>query len=144
MCLCVVLVGDAVVVVVAILTTAVACTFESLWSGTDLGHIPESSASLALIHAAHASVRNNNLTSLVTSLLLAISSRVYSSFLNAVMKLRPLSVIVSIHTSASNAVAFQYSAMPNASMSLCTQSVYYFCFPLRFLQTAPSRFPNIT
>ena len=48
MCLCVVLVGDAVVVAVAILTTAVACTFEPLWSGTDLGHMPESSAPFAL------------------------------------------------------------------------------------------------
>ena len=47
------LVGDAVVVAVAILTTTVACTFEPLWSGTDLGHMPESSAPLALIHAAH-------------------------------------------------------------------------------------------
>ena len=53
MCVCVVLVGDAVVVAVAILTTAVACTFKPLWSGTDLGHMPESSAPLALVHAAH-------------------------------------------------------------------------------------------
>ena len=53
MCVCVVLVGDAVVVAVAILTTAVAGTFEPLWSGTDLGHIPESSAPLALVHAVH-------------------------------------------------------------------------------------------
>ena len=54
MCVCVVvLVGDAVVVAVAILTTAVACTFEPLWSGTDLSHMPESSAPLALVHAAH-------------------------------------------------------------------------------------------
>ena len=53
-CVCVVVrVGDAVVVAVAILTTAVACTFEPLWSGTDLGHMPESSAPLALVHAAH-------------------------------------------------------------------------------------------
>ena len=53
MCVYVVLVGDAVVVAVAILTTAVACTFEPLWSGTDLGHMPESSAPLALAHATH-------------------------------------------------------------------------------------------
>ena len=50
---CVVLVGDALVVAVAILTTAVACTFEPLWSGTDLGHMPESSASFVLVHAAY-------------------------------------------------------------------------------------------
>ena len=50
---CVVLVDDAVVVAVAMLTTAIAYTFEPLWSGTDLGHMPESSAPLALVHAAH-------------------------------------------------------------------------------------------
>ena len=50
---CVVLVGDAVVVAVATLTTAIACTFKPLWSGTDLGHMPKSSAPLALVHAAH-------------------------------------------------------------------------------------------
>ena len=55
MCVCVVIrVGDdAVVVAVAILTTTVACTFEPLLSGTDLGHMPESSVPLALVHAAH-------------------------------------------------------------------------------------------
>ena len=50
---CVVLVGDTVVVAVVILTTVIACTFEPLWSGTDLGHMRESSAPLALVHAAH-------------------------------------------------------------------------------------------
>ena len=40
MSVCVVLVGDAVVVAVAILTTAVASTFKPLWSGTDLSHCP--------------------------------------------------------------------------------------------------------
>ena len=47
------LVSDAVVVAVAILTTTIACTFVPLWSCTDLGHMPESSAPFALVHAAH-------------------------------------------------------------------------------------------
>ena len=46
---CVVLIGDAFMVAVAILTTAILCTFEPLWNGTDLGHKPESSAPLALV-----------------------------------------------------------------------------------------------
>ena len=50
---CVVLVGDAVVVAVAILTTTIVSTFKPLWSGTDLSHMPKSSAPLALVHAAH-------------------------------------------------------------------------------------------
>ena len=58
------------------------------------------------------------------------------------MNLRPPSVNVSTHTSAFNAVAFQSPAMPNARMSLCTQSVYSFSIPPRPLRTAPSRFPN--
>ena len=58
------------------------------------------------------------------------------------MNLRPPSVIVSTHTSGSNAVAFQSAAMPNARMSLETQSVYSFSVPPRPLRTAPSRFPN--
>ena len=53
MSVCGVLVGDAVVVAVAILTTAIASTFKPLWSGTDLSHMPKSSAPLALVHAAH-------------------------------------------------------------------------------------------
>ena len=56
------------------------------------------------------------------------------------MNLRPRSVTVSTHTSAFNAVAFQSSAMPNARMSLCAQSVHYFSFAPRALRTAPSRF----
>ena len=50
-------VSDAVVVAVAILTTTIACTFEPLWSCTDLGHMPESSAPFALVHAAHWRIR---------------------------------------------------------------------------------------
>ena len=65
-----------------------------------------------------------------------------ASFLHAAMNPRPPSVNVSSHTSAFNAVAFQSPAMPNARMSLCTQSVHYFSFPPRPLRTAPSRFPN--
>ena len=61
-----------------------------------------------------------------------------SSFLHTAMNLRPPSVPVSTHTSASNAVASQSPAMPDARMSLCTQS-----FPPRSLRTAPSRFPNV-
>ena len=46
------------------------------------------------------------------------------------MDLRPPSVTVSTHTSAFKAVAFQSPAMPNARMSLWTQSVYSFSFHL--------------
>ena len=65
-----------------------------------------------------------------------------SFFLHAAMNLRPPSVTVSTHTSAFNAVAFQSPAMPNARISLWTQSVHSFPFPLRPLRTAPSRFPK--
>ena len=82
--------------------------------------------------------------SLVASLLswrcLAAST---SSFLHAAINLRPPSVTVSIHTSAFNAVAFQSPVMPNARMSLWTQSVHSFSFPPRPLRTAPSRFPKM-
>ena len=37
----------------------------------------------------------------------------------------------------------QSPVMPNARMSLCTQSVHSFSFPPRPLRTAPSRFPNM-
>ena len=57
------------------------------------------------------------------------------------MNLCPPSVAVSTHTAAPNAVAFQSPTMPNARMSLCPQSVYYFSFPPRPLRTASSRFP---
>ena len=65
-----------------------------------------------------------------------------SYFLHAAMNLRSPSAAVSTHTPAFNAVAFQSPAMPNARMSLCTQSVHCFSFPPRPLRTAPSRFPN--
>ena len=88
-------------------------------------------------------VCDNKFPSLVTSLFswrcLAAST---SYFLRAAMNLRPSSVTVSIHTSAFNAAAFQSPAVPNARMSLCTQSVHYFSFPPRHLRTAPSRLPN--
>ena len=86
---------------------------------------------------------NNKFSSLVAYVLcwryLAAST---SSFLHAAMNLRPPSATVSTHTSAFNVVAFQSPAMPNARMSLCTQSVHCFSFPPRPLGTAPSRFPN--
>ena len=63
-----------------------------------------------------------------------------SPFLHAAMNLRPPSATLSTHTSASNAVAFQSLVMPNARISLCTQSVHSFSFPHRPLRTAPSRF----
>ena len=59
------------------------------------------------------------------------------------MNLRPSSLTVSTHTSVFNAVAFHSPAMPNARMSLCTQSVHSFSFPPRPLRTAPSRFPKM-
>ena len=71
-----------------------------------------------------------------------VEPRLSASFLHAARNLRPPSVTVSTHTSAFNAVAFQSPAMPNAGMSLWTQSVHSFSFPPRPLLTAPSRFPN--
>ena len=53
------------------------------------------------------------------------------------MNLRPPSVTVSTHTSAFKAVAFQSPAMPNARMSLWTQSVHSFSF-LIFVGTTNS------
>ena len=58
------------------------------------------------------------------------------------MNLRPPFVTVSTRTSALNAAVFHYSVMPNARMSLCTQSVHSFSFPPGPFRTAPSRFPN--
>ena len=88
-------------------------------------------------------VCDNKFPSLVASLsswrCLAVST---SSFLHAAMNVRPPSVTVSTHTSAFNAVAFQPPAMPNARVSLWTQSVDSFSFPPRPLRTAPSRFPK--
>ena len=53
------------------------------------------------------------------------------------MNLRPPSVTASIQTSAFNAIVFQSPVIPNARMSLCTQSVHSFSFPPRPLRTAP-------
>ena len=78
-----------------------------------------------------------NFPSLVASL--ASSS---SSF-HAAMNLRPPSVTASTQTSAFNAIVFQSPVLPNARMSLYTQSVHSFSFPARPLCTTPSRFPNI-
>ena len=58
------------------------------------------------------------------------------------MNLRPPSVTASSQTSAFNAIVFQSPAMPNARMSLCTQSFHSFSFPPRPLRTAPSRFQH--
>ena len=77
------------------------------------------------------------------SLLLAMYGRVSSSSLHAAMNLRPPSVTTSTQTSAFNAIVFQSPVMPNARMSLCTQSVHSFSFPPRPLRSAPSRFPNM-
>ena len=89
----------------------------------------------------YAPVCDNKFPSLVASLFswrcLAAST---SSFLHAAMNLRPPSVTASTHSSAFSAVAFQSPTMPNARMSLWTQSVHSFSFPPRPLRTAPSRF----
>ena len=77
------------------------------------------------------------------SLLLAMSGRVFLFFLHVAMNLRPPSVTASTQTSAFNAIVFQSPVMPNARMSLCTQSVHSFSFPPRPLRTAPSRFSNM-
>ena len=67
----------------------------------------------------------------------------FSSFPHAAVNLRSLSVTISTYTAASNAIALQSPAMPNAQASLCTQSIYSFSFPPRPLCTAFSRFPNM-
>ena len=91
--------------------------------------------------------QNSTLPSAITgfpvrcfSVLLEMSSRFYLFFLPRGHDLRPPSVTVSTCTSAFNAVAFQSPTMPNARMSLWTQSVHSFFFPPRPLRTAPSRF----
>ena len=78
------------------------------------------------------------------SLLLAMSSHVYLFFPPRGHGLPPtLRDRLSPHLSLQNAVAFHSPAMPNARMSLCTQSVHSsFSFPPRPLCTAPLRFPN--
>ena len=92
----------------------------------------------------YASVYATNFPSLVASLFswrsLAAST---SSFLHATINLHPPSVTASTHTSASNAITFQPPAVPNARMSLCTQSVHSFSLPPRPLRTAPSSFLNM-
>ena len=120
--------------------------------------------SMSLHRFWYASMYDHNfLPSLVASLFswrsLAPST---SSFLHAAINLRPPSVNVSTHIylhlsiylpfylsiylsiSASNAVASQLPAIPNARMSLCTQSVHFFSFPPRPLRTAvhPRGFPT--
>ena len=57
------------------------------------------------------------------SFLLAMSGRVSSSSLHAAINLRPPSVTASTQTSAFNDIVSQSPVMPNARMSLCTQSV---------------------
>ena len=74
------------------------------------------------------------------SLLLAMSSRVYLFFPPRGHEPPPTLRDLSTHTSAFNAVTFQPPAMPNARMSLWTQSVHSFSFPPRPLRAAPSRF----
>ena len=73
-----------------------------------------------------------NFPSLVASLFswrcLAASS---SSCLHAPMNLRPPFVTASTQTSAFTAIVSQSPVMPNARMSLCTQSVHSFSFPPR-------------
>ena len=70
---------------------------------------------------------DNNFASLDASLFsrrcLAAST---SPFPHAAMNLRPPSVTVSTRASASNAVAFQSTAMANARMLFCSQSFHYF------------------
>ena len=89
----------------------------------------------------YASVYDHNFSSLVASLFswrsLAAS---ISSFLHAAINVHPPSGTASTHTSASNAVASQSSALPNARMSLRSQSDHFFSFPPRPLRTIPSRF----
>ena len=82
-------------------------------------------------------VCDNKFPSLVASLFswrcLAAST---SYFLHAAINLRPPSATALTHTSAFfNAVASQSPAMPNAQMSLWTQSVHSFSFPPRPLRT---------
>ena len=72
-----------------------------------------------------------------------MSSRVYLFFPPRGHEPPPTLLTVSTHTSAFNAVAFQSPTMPNARMSLWTQSVHSFSFPPRPLRTAPSRFPKM-
>ena len=60
------------------------------------------------------------------------------------MILRPPSATVSTHISAFDAVAFQSPFMPNARMSLCTQSVHFLLPTPSSPHCALLRFPNTT
>ena len=62
------------------------------------------------------------------SLLLAMSGRVFPFFPPCGHEPPPISVPASTQTSAFNAIVFQSPVMPNARMSLCTQSVHSFSF----------------
>ena len=94
---------------------------------------------LVSLRRFHAFVHDFNFPRVVCSLsssrCLATSS---SSFLHAAIILRPHSVTVSTHTSASNALAFQTPMILNARTSLCTQSIHSFSLPPRpFLALSP-------
>ena len=71
---------------------------------------------------------DKNVRSLVASLF-ARRCASTSHFLHATINMRPPSVTVLNHTFASNAVTLQCLPMPNARMSLCTQSVHYYPSP---------------
>ena len=76
------------------------------------------------------------------SLLLAMSSRVYLFLPPSDHEPPPtLRDRLNPHLSLQR-FTFQLPAMPNARMSLCTQSVHSFSFPPPPFRTAPSRFPN--
>ena len=76
-------------------------------------------------------------------LLLAKTGRVYLLFPPRGHKPPPTFVTVLSDISASNTFVSQSPAIPNARMSLCTQSVPCFSFPPRVLRTAPSGFSNM-
>ena len=94
------------------------------------------------VHQLLYSVCDNSFLCRCLSLLLALSSRVYLFFPPRGHEPPPTQLTVSAQTSASSAVPFQFPAMPNARMSLCTQPAHYFSFPPRPLRYARSRFPN--
>ena len=84
---------------------------------------------LVSLRRFYASVHDHNFPSLAASFFswrsVAAST---SSFLHVAINLRPPFVAVLTHISASNAVAFQSPAMPNAWMSRCAQSAHSFFF----------------
>ena len=76
-------------------------------------------------------------------LLLAMSSRVYLLFPTHGYEPPPtLRHRINPHLSLSRR-RFPIPVMPNARMSLCTQSGHSFPFPSRPLRNVPSRFPNM-